>query len=437
VAEAAEKKVVCLGQPSYGQLTAGAARGFYRASEDKLKVHANAIQSSLLAQAFNILWCWMLNRRHNGDPVSYFAMLHADVEPEDWWLDKLVEELEAKGLDVLGAVAPIKDRRGVTSIAMAHDSGDPWRVHGRLTMREVHRLPETFTSEDVGRTILLNTGCWVAKVGDWCNQVHFTINDRIAFDAKRNAYVAECEPEDWFFSRLLHELGLKVGATRKVKLGHRGDTVFVNSHPWGTDSFDEQGLKRSVLDEAVDEGGESDWFPHDAAGWLLEEEGRELARLAAGKAVLEIGSYCGRSTVCLARTARAVTAVDSFDGRGTEMPGDTYRTFLANLERYGVSAKVRAVRGTSAEVLGRLPPVYDLAFIDGSHDRESVVADAGRAALLLRPGGVLVFHDYQTVTDPGVTQAVNELIESGGALLSRCGSVAVVRPPAGAAVVNG
>lgn len=428
-----EKKVVCLGQPSYGQLTAGAARGFYRASDGRLKVHANAIQSSLLAQAFNILWCWMLNRRRNGDPVSYFAMLHADVEPEDFWVDKLVDELEAKGLDVLGAVAPIKDRRGVTSIAMAHDSGDPWRVHGRLTMREVYRLPETFTSADVGRPLLLNTGCWVAKVGDWCPKVHFTINDRIAFSKEKDAYVAECEPEDWFFSRLCHELGLKVGATRKVRLGHRGDMVFHNSHPWGTDSFDEQGLKRSVLDEAVDPDAAADWFPHDAAGWLLEEEGRELARLAAGKAVLEVGSYCGRSTVCLARAAKSVTAVDTFDGRGTDLPGDTLRTFLANLERYGVAAKVRAVRGEASATLPKLPPVYDLAFVDGSHDRDSVARDADLAARLLRPGGVLVFHDYATAVNPGVTEAVDELVNAGGAMLSRCESLAVVRPPAAVA----
>lgn len=434
MADGQKKKVVYLGMPSYGSLTSGAARGLYRASKGELDVHINGIESSLLAQGFNILWTWMLNAVHRGARVDYWAMLHADCEPEDWWVDKLVAEAEAKNLDVLCAVAPIKDSRGVTSIAMAHESGDPWRIHGRLTMREVHRLPETFTGEDLGRPILLNTGCWVARWGDWCRKVHFRINDRIAFDGK--SYRAQVEPEDWYFSRLCHELGLRLGATRKVALGHRGVAVYGNTRPWGTDSFDKEHLRRSVLDDAAcGDGDGRDWFPHDAAGWLGEEEGRELARLAAGKAVLEVGSYCGRSTVCLARTARAVTAVDTFDGRGTGMPGDTLRTFLANLERYGVGAKVRAVRGESAAALPKMPPVYDLAFIDGSHDRESVARDAALAARLLRPGGVLAFHDYGA-TDPGVTEAVDELIASGGELLSRCGSLAVVRPPAGAMATN-
>jgi hypothetical protein len=37
---------------------------------------------------------------------------------------------------VLGVVAPIKDQRGVTSIAMAKPDLDPWTITGRLTMRE-------------------------------------------------------------------------------------------------------------------------------------------------------------------------------------------------------------------------------------------------------------------------------------------------------------
>ena len=428
---AAERKTVCLGMPSHGELTAGAARGFYLASREH-NVRLRHQEGSLLACNFNVLWCWALNEARTGG-CDYFAMQHADIEPTTpHWLDALVAELESRDLDVLGVAVPIKDGRGLTSTAIAHPSGSTWRVHGRLSTREVHRLPPTFTAADVGRPLLLNTGLWVCRFREeWARRVHFTINDRIVWDPARGAYRPEVEPEDWFFSRLLHEQGLKIGCTRKVAAEHRGPMNFSNAHPWGSSEFDaEAGLAASVLDEGRDAG---DWFPHDAAGWLTEAEGRELARLAEGKAVIELGSYCGRSTVCLARTARGVTAVDTFDGRGTPMPGDTLPTFLANIERHRVADRVTVCRGEAASLLPSLPPVFELAFVDAAHDYESVRRDAGLAARVLRPGGLLAFHDYGA-RDPGVTAAVDELLAGGAELLARVDTLAVVRPaPAGAA----
>jgi precorrin-6B methylase 2 len=421
-----DRKVAYLAMPCYGELTTGAAKGFFTASAGKLRVNMKAQESSLLSLNMNVLWCWALNAAHRGERVDYFAMQHADIEPEPGWLDVLVEELEAKKLDVLGVVAPIKDQQGVTSIAMARPDGDTWRVHGRLTMREVYRLPETFTSEDLGYPLLLNTGLWVAKWGDWCRRIHFTIHDRIVFNAEQETYFAEVESEDWFVSRLFHEEGLKVGCTRKVELGHRGPMAFGNHEPWGNEWFDSRSLKQSVLDERA----AGDWFPHDVAGWLTEGEGRELARLAEGKVVLEVGAYCGRSTICLAQTAKSVGVIDTFDGRGTHLPGDTLRLFRRNLRRHNAASKVTVYQGESVKVLEGLPPVYDLVFIDGSHDRDSVAADIEAAANVLRPGGLLVFHDYHD-EDPGVVEAVDELVATGAELVGRCESLAIVRPIAG------
>jgi precorrin-6B methylase 2 len=417
------RKSVFLGMPTYGSLTERAARGFFMASRGGLNVHRNMHGSSLLALNFNHVWCWALN----ADPQpDYFAMQHSDVEPEDGWLDALVAEMEAKGLDVLGVAAPIKDQEGKTSIALGHESGDNFRVLTRLTMREVYRLPETFTSDDVGAPLLINTGLWACRWGEWCKGIYFTVNDEIAFDESAGRYVPRVESEDWFVSRLFHEAGVRVGCTRKVELGHRGQAVFGNHQPWGTLEFDKYHVERSVLD-----GREPrDWFPHDVAGWLTEEEGRELARLAEGKAVLEVGSYCGRSTICLAQQAKFVTAVDTFDGRGTAGAGDTLPLFQRNIRRHGAGEKVTVSRGESAAVLPNLPPVYDLVFIDGSHDRDSVLADAMAAQRLLRPGGVIAFHDYAE-TDPGVVLAVNELLDVWGVTPRLVGSLAVVRPPAG------
>jgi hypothetical protein len=424
------KKTALLGMPGYGPVTPGAARGFYRASKG-LELRLLSADSSLLAQNMNILWCSALNHVHRGERLDYFAMLHSDIEPEDFWLDKLVAEMEAKELDVLGVVCPIKDQRGVTSTALARPDGDTWRVRCRLTMQEVYRLPETFTSEDVGHPLLINTGCWVCRFDEqWAKKVHFTINDRLIYLADKKEYRVEVEPEDWFISRLFHELGLKVGCTRKVELGHRGQMVFGNTKPWGTNEFDKEYVTNSVLPD--------DGFPRDVDGWLSEAEGKELRRLADGKRVLEIGSFCGRSTICLAQTAERVDCIDPFDGRATDQPGSTLEKFESNLARYGVRSKVSAHRGTANEVAALLPDGwFNLIFIDGDHSLESVRLDIEHARRLLAPGGLIAFHDYRlyrgevgAAWDPGVTGAVNELLAAGGELLHRVDSLAVVRPPA-------
>lgn len=418
-------KDILLGMPGYGELTAGASRGFWRACDKPNRIDFRYNEGSLLAANFNNLWCAALNLAHEGRAPKYFAMQHADVEPEDFWLDKLIDEMEASDFDVLGVPVPIKDPHGLTSTALARPDGDTWRVHCRLTMQELQRLPETFTTEDLGFPLLLNTGLWVCKFDlAWAKKVHFTINDRIVFDVPKNRYVPQTEPEDWFFSRLCHELGLKIGCTRKIAVAHVGKMRWLNTAVYG-DAFDEAYVDESVLGE--DKNG--NWFPSEAVGWLNEGEGEELRRLAADKMVLEIGAYCGRSTICLAKDAKQVCTVDTFDGRGTPADGNTLTIFRKNIQRHGVQDRVRELVGESSVVLPNLPAIFDLAFIDGSHDYDSVCRDIGLAANCLKSGGVLAFHDYES-NEPGVTAAVDELIAGGGVLIGRVESLAVVRPPA-------
>lgn len=378
------------------------------------------MQSSLLAQCFNGLWCSALNSQAEGNTIDYFAMQHADVEPMDGWLDMLIDEMESKDLDVLGVAIPIKDNKGITSIAIGEPC-DNWKVKCRLSLREVHRLPVTFTSDDVGGQLLINTGLWVCRFDPkWNNKVHFEINDRIVFDKQRNCYMAQVEPEDWFFSRLLHELGLKVGCTRLIPLNHRGNMVFTNAIAYG-EEYDSQYLSESTIAKPANGIG----FPSDVDGWLTKEEGAKLSEISRGKNVLEIGSYCGRSTICIAQTAKRVVSVDPHDGRGTEVPQNTHPAFLANLKRYNIT-NVESHKTTS------LPEdeKFDLIFIDAAHDYASVRHDIERALASLEDNGMLAFHDYRSPNDPGVTRAVDELLALGGELISTNDSLAVVRPPA-------
>ncbi len=418
------KRHVVLGMPGYGKQTSAAGRAFWLASRgDSLTVTRQYSNGSLLACNFNKLWCSALNLEHSGKPVHYFAMLHDDIGAEDYWLDALVDELEAKQLDVLSVVVPIKDMRGMTSMAL-HHPGDNWNIDCRLTMHDAYQLPETFTKDDLGgRELLLNTGCWVAKWNqDWCKKVHFEINDRIVFDRVNGCYQPEVESEDWFFSRLLNEMGLRIGATRKIAVKHEGDIEFSNTFAWGSAAFDNESQAHAQGHSPVPGA-----FPMDILGWLWPEEGKALAELCRGKRVLEIGSYCGLSTVCIGREAESVTSVDYFDGRGTPEPRDTRGDFDRNIARYGVSEKVTAIH---PDDFSTLDGPFDVAFIDGAHDYDSVAADISKVIHLLTPDGVLIFHDYNSTGDPGVTRAVDDWIADGAELLSTHKTLAVVRPPA-------
>jgi SAM-dependent methyltransferase len=413
---------ILLGMPGYGKQTSAAGRAFWRASSDMSQVVNEYSPGSLLACNFNKLWCTALNMAHRGERIDYFAMLHDDIGAEDFWLDKLIAELEEKQLDVLGVVVPIKDTRGVTSIAINHP-GDNWNPECRLTMHDVYQLPETFTSDDLGgQQLLLNTGCWVVKWDqEWARRVRFTINDRIVFDRTTNAYYPEVESEDWYFSRLLNEFGLKIGATRKIAVKHEGDIEFSNTFAWGTQSFDNESHVHPRQCSPVPGA-----FPRDIPGWLHEDEGKALAELCSGKRVLEIGSYCGLSTVCIGRTAESVTCVDYFDGRGTVAKADTRPDFERNIERYGIADKVTVCHPDAEIPL----PEYDVAFIDGAHDRDSVDADIAKALAVLKPGGLLLFHDYSNELDFEVQEAVDDFIASGAELVKTVNTLAVVRPPA-------
>jgi SAM-dependent methyltransferase len=366
-------------------------------------------------------------------------MLHADVAPPDFWLETLIEEMERKGLDLLSVAVPIKDTRGLTSTALGHPGEqDYYRCFCRLTLAELYKLPETFTAETLGhpgRPLLVNTGCFVCKFDwRWAEGVVFQDLNRIRFDGQR--YVKETFPEDWHFARQLWQLGLKVGATRKVTVDHRGQEDFSSAGPWGNyDDFDREYLKAPAVE--VPAGPPGGWaFPFEVGGWLTEAEGRTLAELAEGRRVLEVGSYLGRSTICLARKAKSVDCVDPFDGRATPELRHCRDEFADNLSRHGVGGKVLAHVGTFADVAPHLGPAdFDLIFIDADHSYEAVSRDIALALPLLRPGGLIAFHDYGNPADPGVAWAVDEFLAGGARLLARVDSLALVRPAAAEAAV--
>ena len=215
----------------------GAVLAMSNATRGNVDYKIGQALTSILTFTFNTLWAGMLNLRKQ-DGITHLAMIHSDVVPAVGWLDVLMAEMMRLDAAVVSAVVPIKDERGLTSTAL-DVTGDPWMPR-RLTMAEVYcDFPETFNHPD----LLLNTGLWLCRFDEpWVEKVWFEQQDRIAVNTD-GTYFAQTKSEDWQFSRRLRELGLgdRIYATRKVPLMH-DDAKYVNSHPWGTWTKDEEGL---------------------------------------------------------------------------------------------------------------------------------------------------------------------------------------------------
>ncbi len=134
---------------------------------------------------------------------------------------------------------------------------------------------------------------------------------------------------------------------------------------------------------------------------------------ALGLPLLEVGTYCGRSTILLADAAReaGTTAITVDHHRGSEeqQPGweyhdptvvdpeigqmDTLPTFRRTLHKAGLEDHVIAVVGRSPQVAALWGTPLGLVFIDGGHTDEHAGGDYEGWALHVAERGLLVIHD--------------------------------------------
>lgn len=159
-------------------------------------------------------------------------------------------------------------------------------------------------------------------------------------------------------------------------------------------------------------------------GLVPDDVGETLYALAAdvdpGLAIVEIGSYKGKSTSFLAAGARAgrgapVFAVDPWDlgtvnGRFGFTESETRRTFDRQLRAVGLRSTVIAKQGFSVDVAATWngPPI-GLLFVDGDHAAESVLADVAAWRPHLATRATVVFDDLDTPKNPGVRVALETL----------------------------
>ncbi len=186
-----------------------------------------------------------------------------------------------------------------------------------------------------------------------------------------------------------------------------------------------------------------------APGFLTEREGRFLALVAACApaqgAILEIGTFKGKSTVGLASVALRyglgpVITVDPHSGPSITDPdvgptGSSWDDFRASLRAAGVESAVEAHRAYSRDVApGWTRPIRFL-WIDGDHTYRGAKQDIDLFRSHLVPGAIVALHDVLHTFEGPVRVFAEELLNSdlfGPAGL--CGSIgwAQYRPSDGA-----
>jgi hypothetical protein len=178
------------------------------------------------------------------------------------------------------------------------------------------------------------------------------------------------------------------------------------------------------------------WLTDAEADLLIAATAHAVSSFPPEYAIVEVGSYRGRSTVVLASVVAAlapltrVYAIDPHEGQvgandaGVENTAPTFEQFRENIARAGVAPHVVSIRRYSYEVAWDAP--IALLLIDGLHDYENCARDFRHFEPWLVDGAYIAFHDYESW--PGVTQFVDRLQQTRSyTWVERAGSMVVLR----------
>ena len=158
--------------------------------------------------------------------------------------------------------------------------------------------------------------------------------------------------------------------------------------------------------------GAKGFMPEDE-GMALYEAGCEAGGLVPGAPFVEIGSWCGKSSVYLGAAARqretVLFAVDHHRGSEENQSGwdhfdeelvdpdtgllDTLPTFRRTIHQAGLEGTVVAVVSDSSTFAAYFTTPSALVFIDGGHGEEPAHADYEAWSRRVAPGGYLAIND--------------------------------------------
>jgi len=186
------------------------------------------------------------------------------------------------------------------------------------------------------------------------------------------------------------------------------------------------------------------FLPADEAAALFD-----AASEAPAGTWLEVGTYCGKSTVHLGSAARAAGArlvtLDHHRGSEENQPGwewhdaslvdphtgrlETLPSLRHTLWDAGLDDVVSVVVGTTQQVAVWWTTPLQLLFLDGNHTEEVAQHDYSAFARHLVPGGLLLIHDVFERPEDGGRPPWNvyqRALGEGFVDVSACGSLRVL-----------
>ena len=175
----------------------------------------------------------------------------------------------------------------------------------------------------------------------------------------------------------------------------------------------------------------------DVEGWLNDRQGMALfdaaAACSARGAIVEIGSWKGRSTIWLAHGARLahqhVVAIDPHVNSREDPSARTFAEFSENLRRAGVADIVKPIVKTAREAARDFEDGVEVLFIDGDHSDAGAEEDADVWLPRLIEGGTVLMHDVATASYTGPRKVFRRRIcwNTGFSGVRRVGSMGVAR----------
>lgn len=175
-------------------------------------------------------------------------------------------------------------------------------------------------------------------------------------------------------------------------------------------------------------------------GFLDPEEGEALYSFALkyvrDAPCLEIGSYCGKSSVYLGCAIKEIGqklySIDHHKGSEEQQPGeeyfdsdllnaegsgiDTLPFFLETIEKSKLDKYIIPIIATSEEAYEDFNLNFDMIFIDGGHSEEAAQTDYDLWSQNINKGGILAIHDVFPNPEDGGRPPYNifkEALESG------------------------
>lgn len=162
-----------------------------------------------------------------------------------------------------------------------------------------------------------------------------------------------------------------------------------------------------------------------------------LVTSIAAKTVIELGVNTGESTVAF------LEAVEATQGQLYSVDIQLLPATKVMLESYGITGRWNFTLQNDLEYVKTWPAdkKADLIFIDTSHTFDHTTKEIAAYEPILRPGGIMVFHDTISFYE-GVQKPINNFLKKHGGLYERkpngwqyenktnCNGLAILRKPA-------